>query len=464
MKISLATFLLWAAIPLFQVANAADAAVERLRSIVAYTEHETAPGCAIGIFRAGKPTVLTATGYANLEQRRLIDADTLFYAASVSKQFTALAVAKLAEAGKISLDDDVRRYLPELPQYQVPITIRMLLHHTAGIRDSLGLLTLAGMGTADKHSKEAVLQLVFRQQSTNFLPGSAYAYSNGGYLLLAEIVARASGMPFAAYAKREVLDPIGMKSSFFLDGPPAPSPDMAHGYVWANDKFEIRDTYPRFSGSGGLVVSMNDLARYEHDFEIGHKVWTAATRELLLQPGTLTNGDPALVWPGSSMAYGGGLEIGWRKGHRFIQHAGGAEAFRTVIARMPDRHLSVALLCNRAIAVEDKGDATIEAVEGKILRDPDEQLPGRYYSAELQAHYVLTLKDQVLSISIIPKGATQPASTWQFRKQGGIGRFRDGDRILTPLTNGFMLDSFRSSGLYFQRVAEDTARVPNGGR
>src|SRR5262245_35537457 len=247
MKIRLGALLLW--IAFLQVANAADVTVERLRSIVAYTEHEIAPGCAIGVFRGGKPDVLTAAGYADLEQRRPIDADTLFYAASVSKQFTALAVAKLVEAGKLSLDDDARRYLPELPQYQVPITIGMLLHHTAGIRDSLGLLTLAGMGTADKNSKEAVLQLVLRQQTTNFLPGSAYSYSNGGYLLLAEIVAKVSGMPFAAYAKRAVLDPIGMKSSFFLDGPPAALPNMAHGYVLANNKFEIRDTYPRFSGS-----------------------------------------------------------------------------------------------------------------------------------------------------------------------------------------------------------------------
>jgi CubicO group peptidase (beta-lactamase class C family) len=443
----------------------ADAAtIERLQALAADREHEIAPGCAIGVFRSGKPLALTAAGYADVAQRRPIDADTLFYAASVSKQFTALAVAKLIEARRLSLDDDVRRYLPELPQYQVPVTVRMLLYHTAGIRDSLGLLALAGVASADKSNKEAALRLVFRQKATNFVPGSAFSYSNGGYLLLAEIVARVSGMSFADYAQRAVLDPMGMKHSFFLDDASSTLPNVAHGYALVQDKFEIRDTYPRFSGSGGLLVSLNDLARYEYDIEIGHKVWTEAVRKVLLEPGTLTSGDPA-VMPGSSMAYGGGLQIGWRKGQRFVQHAGGAEAFTTLISRLPDRRSSVALLCNRSTPVQSKADEAIELIEGDILQEPveDQQLAGRYYSDELQVHYDLTLKDNALSVAIIPAGATQPAQTLELKREGEDGPFKDADKTLVParMGQGFVLDTGRSRGLYFQRV-EASAVAPSG--
>lgn len=440
-------------------AAAAKVDVERLRAVITDTPEAVAPGCAVGVFRAGKVEALTAAGYADLEQQRPLDADTLFYAASVSKQFTVLAAAKLVEAGKLGLDDDVRRYLPELPQYQRPITVRMLVLHTSGVRDSLGLLQLAGLGTADKNDKDTALQLVFRQKNTNFVPGTEYSYSNGGYLLLAEIVERISGMPFADFAKREVLDPMGMKRSFFLNGPPPALQNAAHGYVKAKkgEGFEIRDTYPRFSGSGGLMLTLNDLARYEYDIEVGHKVWTPKVREIMLTPGTFTSGEPA-IRPGSGgLGYGGGLQIGWEQGQYVVQHGGGAEAFSHLVTRLPERRLGVAVLCNRTDwPVGDKMVEAIEVVEGDIFRTPvaDAQIPGRYYSEELQANYDLSLKDDTLTVRVTPRGGSAPVGTPHELKRDRNGTFKLRDIVLTPYDQGtgFTLDTGRASGLQFRKV------------
>ncbi len=440
-------------------ASAAKVDVERLRGVITATPEAPEPGCAIGVFRAGKVEALTAAGYADIGNQRPLNADTLFYAASVSKQFTVLAIAKLVEAGRLGLDDDVRRYVPELPQYERPVTVRQMILHTAGLRDSLGLLQMAGLGTADKNDKDTALQLLFRQKNTNFTPGTEYSYSNGGYLLLAEVVERISGMPFADFAKREVLDPLGMKRSFFLNGPPPALDNVAHGYVKSKDGegFEIRDTYPRFSGSGGLMLTLNDLARYEHDIEVGHKVWTPVVREIMLTPGTFTSGEPA-VRPGTGgLGYGGGLQIGWHQGQYVVQHGGGAEAFSHLVTRLPHRRLGVAVLCNRTDwPVGDKMVEAIEVVEGDIFHSlvQDAQLPGRYYSEELQANYDLALKDNTLTVRVTPRGGSQPVGDpHEFKRDRG-GTFKLRDMTLTPHDGGtgFTLDSGRVSKLQFRKV------------
>lgn len=441
-------------------AAAAKVDVERLRAVISDTPDAVAPGCAVGVFRAGKVEALTAVGYADLEEKRPLDADTLFYAASVSKQFTVLAIAKLVEAGRLGLDDDVRRYLPELPQYERPVTVRMLILHTAGIRDSLGLLQMAGLGTADKNDKDTALQLVFRQKQTNFTPGTEYSYSNGGYLLLAEIVERIGGVPFADFAKRELLDPMGMKRSFFLNGPPPAMRNAAHGYVKAKDGegYEIRDTYPRFSGSGGLMLTLDDLARYEHDIEVGHKVWTPVVRRIMLTPGDFSNGEPA-VRPGSGgLGYGGGLQIGWHQGQYVVQHGGGAEAFRHLVARLPERRLGVAVLCNRVDwPVESKLYRVVEAVEGDIFHAPveDAQVSGRYHSDELQASYDLSLKDDTLTLRVVPRGGAEAGEPLQFKRERN-GTFKLRDMVLTVYEQGtgFNLDSSRISRLQFRKVGD----------
>ncbi|WP_083508415.1 serine hydrolase [Erythrobacter sp. AP23] len=413
---------------------------------------QVAPGCAVGAFREGKTLFITAAGYADLEAKEPLDGDTLFYAASVSKQFTALAAAKLVEQGEISLDDDVRKYLPELPPYTAPVTVRMLMLHTSGVRDSLELVRLAGFDSAADTDKNTALQLLFRQKSTNFTPGTAYTYSNGGYLLLAEVVERVAGVPFADYAQEAILQPLGMTRSFFMNDAEPSGSNIAHGYVPVGEGFEIRDTYPTFSGSGGLMVSINELARFEHDIAVGHKVWTPEVLKIMTTPGTFTNGEPALD-ERAGLVYGGGLMIGRRNGQHFVQHGGGAEGFKNMYARLPARDLAVAVFCNRGDFVsQDKADAIIEVIEGDILTSERSEFDGRYVSDELEAVYNVTVASNRVTATISSKFAGGAGSTLEFRRNpdGSFSSF--GTRLVFDDDGqGFTIKSSRVHAIRFQR-------------
>ncbi|MCJ8157897.1 serine hydrolase [Sphingomonas sp. LaA6.9] len=429
----------------------------KVKEIITDPRGQAAPGCAVGAFRDGKTIFVTAAGAADIANGKPLDGDTLFYAASVSKQFTALAAAKLIEQGRLGLDDDVRKYLPELPRYEVTVSVRMLMLHTAGIRDSLELIRLAGIESAADTDKATALRLVFDQKSTNFPSGTAYSYSNGGYLLLAEIVERVAGMPFADYAQKAILRPLGMKRSFFMNDARPTGANIAHGYVPVGDAFEVRDSYPKFSGSGGLMVSINDLARYEHDLAVGHKVWTPAVQKIMLTPGRLTDGTPVFV-ERPNLAYGGGLVIGRRNGQYFVQHNGGAEAFRNVYARLPERKLAVALFCNRGDwPSEKKADEIIEAIEGDILADAPgtakPELAGRYISDELQAAYDLSLSGDDLTVRISSPYAAD-GSTLKFRRNADGSFSASGLRLLFDEDGqGFTIKTGRVHALRFRRAS-----------
>lgn len=437
-------------------APAQAAPIDKVKQIIADPKGQAAPGCAIGAFRNGKTLFVTAAGSGDITDGKPLNGETLFYAASVSKQFTALAAATLVEKGKLGLDDDVRQYLPELPDYGTPITVRMLMLHTAGIRDSLELIQLAGIESAADTNKATALQLLFGQKSVNFPSGTAFTYSNGGYLLLAEIVERVAGMAFADYAKAAILKPLGMKRSFFMNDAKPVGTNIAHGYVPAGDGFEIRDTYPMFSGSGGLMVSVNDMAQYERDIAVGHKVWTPAVQKMMLTPGRLSNGQPALRLP-SNLAYAGGVMVGPRNGQNFVQHSGGAEAFRNIYARLPERKFAVVLFCNRGDwAADEKADAIIEAIEGDILTDEPKMAAvdraGRYVSDELRATYDMSFSGDELTAKV--SSAYAPAGSKLTFKRNADGSFGTmGSQLLFDEDGqGFTIKSGRVHALRFRRA------------
>ena len=414
-----------------------------------------APGCVVGAFRDGAPLFVTAAGAGDIARRTPLDGDTLFYAASISKQFTALAAALLAESGQLDLDADIRLHLPESPAFGRPVTARMLMTHTAGVRDTLDLIRLAGLGRAADVDKDTALRLVLAQQSTNFPPGTDYIYSNGGYLLLAEVVARASGMPFADYARQAILEPLGMTRSVFLADRPASGPNIAHGYALTRTGFEVRDTYPRFSGSGGLMISMNDLAKFEHDVAVGHKVWTPAIARLLTTPGRLDDGATARD-DRNGLAYAGGLMVGTRHGRQVIQHGGSAEAFKNFYVRLPEQRLSLALFCNRGDWIaQDKADAILDALTAENGRSPRPApaFEGRYGSPEVGATYVLAATDDGLEAVVTRDGAPDAARRLRFRREED-GAFRAGGTRLTFDHDGdaFTLSTRRVTALRFHRL------------
>lgn len=430
--------------------------IAKVRTIISEPGDMPAPGCAVGAFRAGETLFTTAGGFADIEGRRPLGPDTLFYAASVSKQFTALAAAKLVEQGKLDLDDDVRKYLPELPQYERPVTVRMLMLHTSGIRDFLELVRLAGIDSAAHTKRATALQLVLRQKSTNFTPGTAYTYSNGGYLLLSEIIERVSGRPFTEFVTAAILRPLGMTSSFFMNDAKPQGANIAHGYIKVGDRYEVRDTYPNFSGSGGLMVSINDFAKYDREIARGGKVWTPAVAKILTTPGTFTNGQAALD-PQTKLAYAGGVMVGRRAGQAFIQHSGEAEAFRNMYERLPERKLSVAVFCNRGDWVaQEKADAVVEAIEGRIFNadraDADARLQGRYESEELGATYEIKIAGDLLTAAI--KSSFGGDATLEF-KRNADGTFTSGATRLTFDSNGqgFTVATGRVHALRFRRAS-----------
>ncbi|MGI9375188.1 MAG: serine hydrolase domain-containing protein [Tsuneonella suprasediminis] len=401
---------------------------QAIRAIISDKQHEIAPGCIVGTFKDGSTQKMIPQGYADIESRQPIDGDTQFYAASISKQFTALAAATLIAQGKLALDDDVRRYLPELPTYRAPVTVGMLMHHTSGIRDSLGLLRLAGMNDVGRASKEQALHLLFQQQDTDFVPGTAYRYSNGGYLLLAEIVERVSGQPFADYAKLAIFKPIGMKSAYFIDNNLRPD-TFAHGYLPSGEGFAVRDTFPRFSGSGGLMLSMNDLVRYEYDIDRGHKVWTPPIAKIMLTPGRYTDG--SLIDDGNGLSYGGGLHLGKKGGQYVVTHTGSAEALKHAYTRLPDQHLAFAILCNR-------GDWTASAKLRDVITASGVRYPGfpatmptgAFYSEQLESYYRLVPEGDGLRVEISSDLTARP-TVRHFTPQDD-GRYHDGSMSITP--------------------------------
>lgn len=420
--------------------------VKKVDEILNVTQWESEPGCSAGVFKQGELVYQSASGLADLTSGLPLDKDTRFYAASLSKQFTALGMMKLVEQGKLKLSDTVQQYFPEFPTYSQPVTISMLIHHTSGIRDALGLMRLAGVPNLSATNLQATLDLMMRQQATDFTPGTQYAYSNGGYLLLAGIIEQVSGLPFQDYMRDTILAPLGMHNSFFAA---APIPDgfTANGYLNHEGRFTLQNDFPAFSGSGGLITSLNDLAKYEYDIAKGHKVWNAATRKAMQTPATFNNGQ--VVREQHGLIYGGGVKFGYQKGREWMQHTGASSTFKSAYGRLLDSGYSFILLCNRSDgkpadkmhaladllgnAASDRSDEDKRSHKNLPAPQPGDVPPaGEYYSKELDVVYKVTpISPESAEITMISTwpGHLEPGSKLHLNKDAE-GLLRDGPYIL----------------------------------
>lgn len=312
--------------------------VARLNAILGPLDRHDAPGCGVAAIRSGSIVYERFVGMSDLERNVRLSPRTRFLIASTSKQFTAMAVVLLAMEGKIALEDDVRRYVPELPDLGEPITIRHLLSHTSGLREESNLLTMAGWRSSDLQTEDDILRLVSRQERLNFRPGEEFLYSNTGYTLLSVIVSRVSGMTFPEFVAARIFRPLGMTATEIVIDPARVIPDRAIGY-WGADggHFRIARVPYAFSGPTGVVTTLQDLARWDRNFYT-MDVGGPAAQEMMATPGRLADGTPT--------GYGLGLYVGAFRGRHMISHAGSDPGFKAEFIRFPEQHLAVAVLCN----------------------------------------------------------------------------------------------------------------------
>lgn len=318
---------------------AADVDVDR---IFARWNTPATPGCAVGAAVDGKPVLAKGYGMADLEHDAKITPDTIFEAGSVSKQFTAASVLLLARDGKLSIDDPVRKYIPELPDYGTPLTIRHMLTHTSGLRDWGNVEAIAGWPrTSRAYTHGHVLDIVSRQKALNFTPGTRWSYSNTGFNLAAIIVSRVAGTPFADFTRERLFAPLGMTHTSWRDDFTRILKNRAMAYSERNGQFHTDMPFENVYGNGGLLTTVGDLLKWNENFT-SPAVGDAAFVALQQQTGTFTGG--------RGHGYAFGLRLATVNGVHVVEHSGSTAGYSAHLLRLPDRHVSVAVLCNATTA------------------------------------------------------------------------------------------------------------------
>lgn len=311
------------------------------------------PGCAVAVRENGRTLVSRAYGMADLEHDAANTPDTVFEAGSVAKQFTTAAVLLLAQQGKLSVQDDVRKHVPEVPDYGTPITIDHLIHHTSGLRDWGAVVGLAGWPRGTRiHNHSHVLDVISRQKALNYAPGAEFSYTNSGYNLLAIIVERVSGQTFSEFTRRNLFKPLGMTRTQWRDDFTRIVKGRAIAYAGEDGKFHSEMPFENVFGNGGLLTTVGDLLLWNENLVHG-KVGGPAFIEEMHRRGRLTDG--------REIEYARGLFVLTWKGIPEVSHGGATAAYRAFLARYPEQKLSLAVLCNAGEAdTGDLGHRTID--------------------------------------------------------------------------------------------------------
>ena len=297
-----------------------------------------APGCAAAVSLNGDIVFEKAFGLAELEHNISNTPQTIFESGSVAKQFTAAALVLLQQDGKLSLDDPVKKYIPELPDYGAPLTIRHLLNHTAGLRDWGAVLSLTGVGRGDRViNQDLALDVIIHQRALDFTPGSEYSYSNSGYNLAAIIVERVSKQKFPAFVDERLFKPLGMKNSSWRDDYQRIVPGRAQGYSrQGNGPWRLNMPFMNVYGNGGMLTTVGDWMKW--NAMLDSQSLGAPLVSALETRGVLNDG--------RKISYALGLVVDNYKGLKDVSHGGATAGYQTFLARYPDNKVSVGVLCN----------------------------------------------------------------------------------------------------------------------
>ncbi|MFN0104578.1 MAG: serine hydrolase domain-containing protein [Bryobacteraceae bacterium] len=434
---------------------AGESEEKRVDAIFAEYARPGSPGCAVGVLQRGATALAKGYGSGDLEQNVPLTRRTRFYMASVSKQFTSMALLLAEQEGKLSLDDNIRKYVPELPAYADAITIRRMLDHTAGLRDYLALWSLRGFSNESVLREGPTVALIARQKALNFVPGTDQNYSNSGYLLAAVALHRATGKPLNAYAKEKIYSPLEMHSTRFQADHGEPMPDRAHGYYHRDGGWKTADVGFDLIGSGGMYSNVEDMLRWARNFE---KPMVGANLLKTLQiPGKLVDGRPTP----------GGYALGMIERNGTYSHSGGAVGYSTYFLRVPKSEATVVCLCNiggTPVAQLAEQVAAVYTGDKAVPRDPAvpteraaiawragemAKLAGSYWSEELFSVWQLAEREGKLWVqSDGPELPVEPAGN-DLYIAGGFeikpARGADGRAM------GFEAGAGRARGISFAR-------------
>jgi CubicO group peptidase (beta-lactamase class C family) len=440
------------------------------------------PGCSVAVARDAKLLYAKGYGMANLELDVPLTPSSVFDIGSTSKQFTAASILLLEKQGKLSVNDDIHKFLPELPDYGKKITILNMLNHTSGLRDYLVLFELAGENTDSVTTDEEALALIARQKALNFDPGSEYLYSNTGYFLLSVIVKRVSGKSLRDFAAENIFQPLDMTHTQYRDSHTLLIANRALAYDAAEKgtRYTLDVSYFEQTGDGAVHTTVGDLLKWDENFysaKVGGKEFLAEMQ----QTATLTSG--------KHIGYAKGLSVGTYRGLRTVRHGGSWGGYRAELLRFPEQHFSVACLCNRSDGNPSRHTNQVADIYlGSLMKEkppkkdddddedrkprpkisvPDAELggfAGDYSSDELGVTYRLAIANGKLTLnSILAAGIPRsndisgkqivPVAKDEFELTGDDPITLKFTRDSAGHPASFALDAGRTTGIIFVRQA-----------
>lgn len=435
------------------------------------------PGVAVAVIKDGRVVCQKGYGMANLEHDVPITTRTVFNAASVSKQFTAFAIYLLEQQGRLSLEDDVRTHLAEMPDFGWTIRIRHLLAHTSGLKDPWALLALAGWRMDDVITTPQVLRVLWRQKELNFEPGSRYLYGNAGYTLLAEIVRRRSGQTFAEFTRKNIFEPLGMHDTQFCEDHEAVLRGRAESYEMQQGSRKRMGLANSVAGPSNLWTTVEDMAKWALNFETP-RVGDADLLQRFNAPSLLDNGERAVYYAdGDDIGYHAKGQVVRRyRGANVWSHGGHTAGFRSTFWRFPDQRFALVLLSNdEHFAQLQNAEGIVDfCLNGSLQPKPEIVVPrtravpstarpsadlkdyeGRFCNDELEADYTVESRNGRLFLSHLRHGALELTGTGRDQFTGKIqfpveiAFARDeGGRSVT----GFAISNFGAKNVRFAKA------------
>lgn len=439
----------------------------RIDSLFHDWDWENYPGGVVGVINSDKISYLNAFGNANLEYEVPNNTETLFNIGSISKQFTAMGIVLLQQKGLLSLNDPVKKFLPDFPIFQKPITIGHLLHHTSGLRDFHDLLAMAGWRGDDYRTNEDILRFVQKQTDLNFEPGEKFMYSNTGYVVLAKVIEEVTKEDFKTWMQRNIFIPLQMTNTYVEDNYQRVVPNKATSYYHSHDRvFEAAQGYWAYTGAGNMYSTTENLLKWAINFYNPQKGWEMSF-EMLQILGKLNNGE--------SLTYANGIYVDEVFGKKRIQHAGVVGGYRTFLCVYPEAELGIVVLTNFSNApFGEKADdiAGILFSESrqrirplvKTTKDSEEGNPqplplqldkyvGTFYSSEIETEIKLYEDGDNLKCSHVRHGVFKIEIVGQDTLKG-VWPYEELKPVFGPKgkVSGFYVSNGRAKNLWFKKI------------